>query len=84
MIVKIIQGKFKKRKQSGKPTYFKRRKPKDSELKNLNHSKKYLYDFIRMLSDPYPNAFLQVGNKKIIFKFAFLDHNKLRIEGEIE
>jgi len=84
MTVKIIQGKFKKRKQSGKATNFKRRKPKDSELKNLNHSKKYLYDFIRMLSDPYPNAFLKVGNKKIIFKFAFLDHNKLRIEGEIE
>jgi len=84
MIVKILQGKFKKRKQSGKPTYFKRRKPKDSELKNLNHSKKYIFDFIRMLSDPYPNAFLKIGNKKIIFKTAYLDHNKMKIEGEIE
>jgi len=84
MIVKILQGKFKKRKQSGRPTYFKRRKPEDSELKNLNHSKKFIYNFIRMLSDPYPNAFLKVGDKKMVFKAASFDQNKLNIEGEIE
>ena len=44
--------------------------PADSELKHLNYDKKYLYNFIRMLSDPYPNAFLRVGNQKIIFKWA--------------
>jgi len=84
ILVKILQGKFKKRKQSGKPTYFKRRKPEDSELKNLNHSKKFIYDFIRMLSDPYPNAFLKVGDKKMIFKAVSFVQNKLKIEGEIE
>jgi methionyl-tRNA formyltransferase len=84
IIIKILQGKFKKRKQSGKATYFKRRKPEDSELENLNHSKKFIYDFIRMLSDPYPNAFLKAGDKKMIFKAASFVENKLKIEGEIE
>jgi len=83
MIVKIIQGKYKKRKQVGKPTYFKRRKPGDSELENLNHSKLYLYDFIRMLSDPYPNAFLKLGKKKIVFKSATYDGKRLKFQGEI-
>lgn len=84
MILKIIKGKFRKRKQVGKPTTFKRRKPDESELKTLDYSKKYLYDFIRMLADPYPNAFLRIGNKRIIFKLASFDGKKLRFEGEID
>ena len=84
MILKIIKGKYRKRKQVGKPTTFKRRKPDESELKTLDYSKKYLYDFIRMLTDPYPNAFLRIGNKRIIFKLALFDGKKLRFEGEID
>jgi len=84
MILKIIKGKYRKRKQVGKPTTFKRRKPDESELKTLDYSKKYLYDFIRMLADPYPNAFLRIGNKRIIFKLALFDGKKLRFEGEID
>ena len=84
MIEKIIQGKYKLRRQKGNPTKFKRRSPKDSELKNLNHSKKYLYNFIRMLEEPYPNAFIKIGKKKIIFKQAFYSGKKLVINGEIE
>ena len=83
LILKIINGKYKERTQSGKPTLYKRRKPKDSELKNLNHSKKYLYNFIRMLEDPYPNAYVKIGKQKIIFKKAFYNNNKLTIQGEI-
>ena len=83
MIVKIIQGKYSLKKQSGKPSYFKRRKPDQSELKDLNNSKKYLYDFIRMLSDPYPNAFIKIGKRKIIFKSAKFNGDKLTFEGEI-
>ena len=83
LILKIIADKYKRRKQSGKPTIFSRRKPKESELKDLNHSKKYLYNFIRMLGDPYPNAYLQIGKQKILFKKAFYN-NKLTIHGEIE
>ena len=83
IITKIIAGKYNKVKQKGKPTLFKRRKPEESELKKMNHSKKYIYNFIRMLSDPYPNAFIKIGNKKIIFKSAELKNNKLTFEGEI-
>ena len=84
MIVKIIQGNFKKRKQSRKPSSYKRRTPKQSELKNLNFSKLYLHNFIRMLSDPYPNAFIKIGKKKIIFKVSKFDGKKLSFEGVIE
>jgi len=84
IITKIISGKYTVKKQKGIPTLFKRRKPKESELKNLNFSKKYLYDFIRMLEDPYPNAFIQLGKRKIIFKSANLKDNKLFFQGVIE
>jgi len=84
MILKIINGKYKERKQFGTPTMYKRRKPDDSELKSLNHTKKFLYDFIRMLEDPYPNAYMKIGKKKLIFKKAFYNKNKLSIQGEIE
>ena len=84
LILKIIKGQYKERKQSGRPTFFKRRKPEDSELKHLNHSKKYIYNFIRMLEDPYPNAFIKIGNQKIIFRKGFYNDNKLTIQGEIQ
>ncbi len=83
MIQHIIQGKYTQRNQKGKSSYFKRRTPEESELKSLNHSEKYLYNFIRMLSDPYPNAFIKIGKSKITFKSARFEGNKLKIEGEI-
>jgi len=84
MIIKIIKGNYKIKKQRGKPTVYKRRKPEESELKNLNQSKKFLYNFIRMLADPYPNAYLKIGKQKIVFKSAKLEKNKFEFVGEIE
>ena len=84
LILKIINGKYKRRKQSGKPTTYSRRKPKESELKSLNHSKNYLYNFIRMLEDPYPNAFIRIGKQKLIFKKAIYNNKKLSLEVKIE
>ena len=84
MVEKIIQGKYKLKKQRGNPTRFKRRSPKDSELESLKHSKKYIYNFIRMLDNPYPNAFINLGKHKIVFKKAFYIGKKLSITGEIE
>ena len=84
MIIKIINGKYTIKKQHGIPTTYKRRKPQESELKNLNYSKNHLYNFIRMLSDPYPNAYIKVGKRKIVFKSAKLIKNKLEFFGEIE
>jgi hypothetical protein len=37
-----------------------------------------------MLEDPYPNAFLNLGKHKIIFKHAKLKNNKLSVEAVIE
>jgi methionyl-tRNA formyltransferase len=84
IITKIISGKYTVKKQKGIPTLFKRRKPEESELKKINFSKEYLYNFIRMLEDPYPNAFIQLGKRKIIFKSANLKDNKLFFQGVIE
>ena len=84
ILEKIISGNFNSYKQKGKSSNYKRRKPSDSELKSLNYSKTYLYNFIRMLQDPYPNAFIKVGKHKIIFKSAKLFKNKLSIEADIE
>ena len=84
LIIKIIQGKFNFSSQIGKPSFYKRRKPSQSELKNLNHSKLYIHNFIRMLSDPYPNAFIKIGKKKLIFKSSNFDGKKLSFEGVLE
>ena len=84
LILKIINGKYKRRKQSGKPTTYSRRKPKESELKSLNHSVNYLYNFIRMLEDPYPNAFIRIGKQKLVFKKAIYNNKKLSLEVKIE
>ena len=70
MIGKLIKKKkiiFKK--QIGKSSYFKRRKPFQSKI-NLKKIKtlKKLYDFIRMLDAPgYPNAYIELKD----FRFTF-------------
>ena len=84
LILKIMNGRYKRKKQSGKPTTYSRRKPKESELKSLNHSIRYLYNFIRMLEDPYPNAFIRIGKQKLIFKKAIYNNKKLSLEVKIE
>ena len=83
MIDLIISGKFRMKKQKGKPSFYKRRKPSQSELKKLDYSKKYLYNFIRMLGEPYPNANIKIGKRKIVFKKVNYKNNKLTFEGEI-
>ena len=55
---------------NSKATYFKRRTPNQSEitLSDLkNEDSIYLYNKIRMLSDPYPNAFFATKDKKKLF-----------------
>ena len=84
LILKIMNGRYKRKKQSGKPTTYSRRKPKESELKSLNHSIRYLYNFIHMLEDPYPNAFIRIGKQKLIFKKAIYNNKKLSLEVKIE
>ncbi len=83
MIEKIISGNYKLTKQKGKPSIFKRRKPEDSELNSFSRSIEYYYNFIRMLDDPYPNAFIKLGNKKLILKNPKLEKGKVTFHGEI-
>lgn len=64
--------------------YWSQRTPKDSELKDLNMSIKSLHDFIRALCDPYPNAFIQVDNKKITFKRSLMKEGFLEVTCLIE
>jgi methionyl-tRNA formyltransferase len=73
----IIEGNYIMTTQDeSKSTYFKRKSPKDSEItieEIQNKSAKYLHNKIRMLNDPYPNAFIKCGdNKKIYLKVSSL------------
>ena len=64
---KIIQ----KKQNHSKATYYKRRKPQESEitLSELKNSDSvYIYNKLRMLEDPYPNPYIKLKNKKLIIK----------------
>ena len=62
-----VEG-FKQREEEA--TYFSRRTEKDGEitLKELNEqSSEYIYNKIRMLQDPYPNAYIKGCDGKKIY-----------------
>jgi methionyl-tRNA formyltransferase len=51
-------------------TYCKRRKPEDSEITIYdlqNQSAKQIYDKVRCLHDPYPNAYITLGNGEKLY-----------------
>ena len=85
MIKKIIKKKFLVfKKQKGKTSFFKRRKPSESKI-DFNNMKSInrLYDFLRMLDAPdYPNAFIKLNK----FKFTFNDIkiNKNKIDAKVK
>lgn len=75
---KLLRGDYQIQKQDhSAATVFKRRKPSESEITSkelMEKDSKYLYNKIRMLEDPYPNAFLRASDgKKIYFKIATLE-----------
>ena len=55
-----------------KATFFKRRAPEESEItidELLQADSSYLYNKVRMLGDPYPNAFIRTSDgKKLLIK----------------
>jgi len=57
-----------------KATYCKRRNPEDSEItieEFSDENSEYLYNKIRMLADPYPNAFFRTRDgRKLVFKLV--------------
>ena len=67
MIYEIINKKIKPYPQKGKPTYFKRRKPKDSDISKLVTIEE-IYNHIRMMdAEGYPRSFMNNKNLKIEF-----------------
>ena len=69
-IENIIKKRIQPQPQKGIPTYFKRRKESDGDIRNINDINK-LYDTIRMLdADSYPNAFLETKTLKFEFSRA--------------
>jgi methionyl-tRNA formyltransferase len=60
-----------------KATVYKRRKPCESEItidEIQNKTSKYLYNKIRMLQDPYPNAFIRtVDGEKIFITHSYIN-----------
>ena len=71
IIKKIVKSKnLLLKKQTGAPTFFKRRTPKQSEINKKYFSKvDKFYDFVRMLdADGYPKSFFVKNNIKFEFK----------------
>lgn len=60
-------------------TFCKRRTPSDSEITSeelYNKPAKYLYDKIRMLASPYPNAYIRTADgKKLIITAAHIEED---------
>jgi methionyl-tRNA formyltransferase len=76
MIVEIIEHDIKPTPQEGEPYVFKRRKPDESNIEELE-SIKSIYDYIRMLdADGYPHAFIETEYFKYEFTNATLNPDK--------
>ena len=80
----IIGKKLLFKNQKGKIINFKRRDPKQSEIKNIKNIKN-LHDFIRMLDAPnYPRAFIIKNKFKISFFNSEIKNNTIRSKVMIE
>lgn len=73
----LKNGYSRRRQDDSQATYCKRRSPDQSEItpeELKTASAKYLYDKIRMLEDPYPNAFIRtVDGSRLAIKRAEID-----------
>lgn len=77
MIIEIISKDLKPKEQKGEPVTFKRRKPEDGCISELDNLEK-VYDYIRMLDcEGYPPAFLESKNHKYQFS------NATKVDNEI-
>ena len=85
IIIQIENNKLNPQSQSNmqKGFFCCRRFPRDGKI-NWNEDRSKTYNLIRASSDPYPNAFIKIGKRKILFKSAKLQNNRLYVEGEIE
>lgn len=78
MMVEIVKTDPVARPQRGKVTLFKRRKPEQSDIKDIA-SLNALHDHIRMLdADSYPKAYLETRNLRLEFSDAVLRKDSVR------
>jgi methionyl-tRNA formyltransferase len=66
----LTNGYSLRKQNNNKSTYFSRRKPTDSEItvnEILSQPAEYLYNKIRMLTDPYPNAYIKDKNGQKVY-----------------
>ena len=80
LTLNILSDGFKPKPQNqNEATYYKRRRPEDSEITIEELSictSDYLFNKIRMLDDPYPNAFIRtIDGKKLVIKVAEIKEN---------
>lgn len=73
--IKFLAGDFTPKKQNeDEATYCKRRTPQQSEItleELTTQSSTYLFNKIRMLEDPYPNAYIKtIDGKKLLLKMV--------------
>ena len=77
MIEEIIDKNLEPIKQEGKPVYFKRRKPEDSAIENIEYID-MIYNYIRMLDcEGYPNAYIETEFIKFEFTDARFSNNEI-------
>ncbi|WP_179021406.1 methionyl-tRNA formyltransferase [Winogradskyella forsetii] len=76
MILSIVLNNPEPKTQKGEIVKFKRRKPEDGNIENVENLE-IVYDYIRMLdADGYPNAFIETKGLKLEFSKAQLNSNK--------
>ena len=68
MVRRVIDGHCVERQQPSGGFTRQRRTPDDSEIVEWSVSLSRLYDLIRAVDDPYPNAFIRLGDKRLTFR----------------
>lgn len=77
MIPYFLANQMEPLEQQGEPTFFKRRTPKESEIRQ-DMELSEIYDYIRMLdAEGYPNAYLNFGRYRLSFRNAKLEEGRL-------
>jgi methionyl-tRNA formyltransferase len=64
-------------------TYTPRRKPEDSEI-DWGQEPEKLHAFIRALSSPFPNAYMTIGERRLVVPRSRMEGDRLWIEAYVE
>ncbi len=80
MVARLLAAEFEERPQPPGGFTRRRRDPSDSRLEDFERPLSALYDFVRALDDPYPNAFLVSGGKRLAFRKPRFDGRELVCE----